>query len=248
MLTGKTALVTGAGRGIGRSIALALARQGAKVCVSDVDLTNAAKVACELEALGAQVLVCQTDISDENQVTQMVAQCVDAFGTVDILVNNAGIVYTKPIIETDEAAWDKVVSINLKGVFLCTKAAFPVMMNHQSGKIINIASVAGKRGGGLLGSSSYAASKGGVIAFTKSAAREGGPYGINVNAVAPAFTETDMTKEVAPDKKEAILRMVPLGRAGKPEDVAAAVCFLASAQADYITGEIMDVDGGLMMD
>lgn len=248
MLTDKVAIVTGAGRGIGRTIALTLAKHGANVAVVDVNLGNANGVVREIEALGQKGLALEVDVSDEIKVKTMIDNCIEHFKRVDVLVNNAGVVQTGPLTDISVEAWDKVMSVNLKGVFLCCKAVFPFMMARKSGKIVNIASVAGKRGGGLLGNSCYAASKGGVIALTKGIAREGGPYNINVNAVAPALTETDMTNSLSGQQRDAIVKMMPLGRVGKPEDIAAAVCFLASENAGFITGEIMDVDGGLTMD
>lgn len=248
MLLDKVAIITGAGRGIGRAIALAFARHGAHIVVCDVNLASARQAADEVKTLGVRAVGLAADVTDETQVGQMVADAVDNFGRIDILVNNAGIISTGPLIEITAATWDKVMSVNLKGVFLCTKAVFPLMMAQRRGKIINIASVAGKRGGGLLGSSCYAASKGGVIAFTKGAAREGGPYGINVNAITPGYTETEMTSILTLKQRDSILSAMPLGRPGQPDDIAAAACFLASDYAGFITGEIMDVDGGLMMD
>jgi len=248
VLKDKVAIVTGAGRGIGRGIALALAAHGAHIVVNDVNLQNAGAVADEIRAAGTKALVVQADVTDEDQVQKMVYDAIDHFARIDILVNNAGIVQTGPVTEITPESWDKVMAVNLKGVFLCCKAVFPVMMARRSGKIINMASVAGKRGGGLLGNSCYAASKGGVIAFTKGIAREGGPYNINVNAITPALTDTDMTSSLNLKQRDTIIQMIPLGRAGKPEDIAAAVCFLASDYAAFITGEIMNVDGGFMMD
>ncbi len=248
MLTGKVAIVTGSGRGIGKAIAIALAEQGANIVINDINMEPALKTVNEVKKMGIQALFVKADVTNEEEVNNMVKTCMDTFGKVDIIVNNAGIVHTKSLKEITPKEWDLVMAVNLKGVFLCCKAVFPFMMDQKSGKIINIASVAGKRGGGLLGNSAYAASKGGVIAFTKGIAREGGKHGINVNAIAPAFTETDMTKDIDLEKKETIIKLVPLGRTGRPEDVAQAVCFLASSWSDYMTGEIMDVDGGLMMD
>ena len=244
----KIAIVTGAGQGIGRAIALSLAEHGAHVAVIDINSEAAQRVAAEIQGLGQRAAALTADVADEQQVRAMVDAAASFFGRIDILVNNAGIVQTGPLTEISAAAWDKVMAVNLKGVFLCCKAVFPIMMAQRSGKIINIASVAGKRGGGLLGNSCYAASKGGVIAFTKALAREGGPYNINVNAVTPALTDTEMTSGLTMEQREAIIKMMPLGRAGRPQDIANAVCFLASDYAAFITGEIMDVDGGLMLD
>ena len=248
MLKGKTAIITGSGRGIGRAIALAMAEQGANIVVNDVNMESAGEVVAEIEAMGRQAIAVKADVTSEEQIKEMIETCINRFGKLDILVNNAGIIQTVPVTEIDGKDWDRVMEVNLKGVFLCCKAALAPMKAQHGGKIINIASVAGKRGGGLLGNSCYSASKGGVIAFTKSLARESGPFGINVNAVTPAFTDTEMTRSIAPDKKEFIIKMLPLGRVGQPADIAGAVCFLASSMSDYMTGEIMDVDGGLMCD
>jgi NAD(P)-dependent dehydrogenase (short-subunit alcohol dehydrogenase family) len=247
-LKDRVAIVTGAGRGIGRAIALGLARDGARVVVSDINLTIADSVAAEMMALGSQSFAIETDVSSESQTQQLVRDTLERFGKIDILVNNAGVLATGPLLETTMEVWERTHAVNLKGVFLCTKAVLPAMMAQRSGRIINIASVAGKRGGGFFGNACYSSSKGGVIAFTKGAAREAGPYNITVNAVAPAMIETEMIAGMPADTRESLLRSIPLGRTGSVEDVAAAVCFLASDGAGFMTGEIMDVDGGLMMD
>jgi NAD(P)-dependent dehydrogenase (short-subunit alcohol dehydrogenase family) len=248
MLKDKVAIVTGAGRGIGKAIALALADHGAHIVVNDVNPDNARLVAEEIRAKGRKALSAAADVTDEAQVQAMVADAIGRLGAVDILVNNAGIVLTGPLTGISAADWDKVMAVNLKGVFLTCKAVFPHMTERRSGRIINISSVAGKRGGGLLGNSCYAASKGGVIAFTKGIAREGGPVGITANAITPALTDTDMTGGLTADQRESIIRMMPLGRAGRPQDIASAVCFLASDAAAFITGVALNVDGGLVMD
>jgi 3-oxoacyl-[acyl-carrier protein] reductase len=247
-LEDKVAIVTGAGRGIGRAIALALARAGAKVVISDINLANAQAVAAEIAADGRPTLALEADVSSEAHAGHIVSASLAQFSKIDILVNNAGILSTGPILETSVEAWERTHAVNLKGVFLCTKAVLPQMMAQRSGRIINIASAAGKRGGGFFGNACYSSSKGGVIAFTKAAAREAGPYNITVNAVAPAMIETEMIGGMPLDTRERLLRSLPLGRTGSVEDVAAAVCFLASPSAGFMTGEIMDVDGGLMMD
>jgi NAD(P)-dependent dehydrogenase (short-subunit alcohol dehydrogenase family) len=227
---------------------LALAREGAKIAASDIDFANATKVAAEIVTLGGRSFAIETDVSSEKPVKALVQATLEHFTKIDILVNNAGVISTGPLLETSVEMWERTHAVNLKGVFLCTKAVFPAMMAQRSGRIVNIASVAGKRGGGFFGNTCYASSKGGVIAFTKGAAREGGPYNITVNAVAPAMIETDMISAMPPDVRESLLRSIPLGRTGSVENVAAAVCFLASDGAGFMTGEIMDVDGGLMMD
>jgi 3-oxoacyl-[acyl-carrier protein] reductase len=226
---------------------LGLARDGASVVVSDINLAIAQSVAAEIERDG-QSLAIETDVSSEAHTQEMVKAALERFGKIDILVNNAGILATGPLLETSVEVWERTHAVNLKGVFLCTKAVLPSMMAQRSGRIINIASVAGKRGGGFFGNTCYSSSKGGVIAFTKGAAREAGPYNITVNAIAPAMIETEMISAMPADKRESLLRSIPLGRTGSVEDVAAAVCFLASDGAGFMTGEIMDVDGGLMMD
>jgi 3-oxoacyl-[acyl-carrier protein] reductase len=248
LLQGKTAIVTGAGRGIGRAVALALAQCGAHVVVVDINPENAHRVAEEICAGGGSAVAVLADVTDRLQVDGIVATATQVFGRVDILVNNAGIVLKSSLLETSLDEWERLMAVNVRSVFLCCKAVFPAMMAQRSGKIVNIASVAGKRGGGIMGNSSYAASKGAVIAFTKGIAREGAPHGINVNAVTPGFTDTEMTRGLDREKTEAIMKSVPLGRAAQPEDIAKAVCFLVSDNAAFITGEIMDVDGGLMMD
>jgi 3-oxoacyl-[acyl-carrier protein] reductase len=247
-LKDKIAIVTGAGRGIGRAIALGLVGEGASVVVSDINLAAAQAVSTEIASTGGKSFAMETDVSNEAHAAQMVIATLERFAKIDILVNNAGILATGPLLETTVEIWERTHAVNLKGVFLCTKAVLPAMMAQRSGRIINIASVAGKRGGGFFGNTCYASSKGGVIAFTKGAAREAGPYNITVNAVTPAMIETEMIAGMPADRRESLLRSIPLGRTGRVEDVAAAVCFLASDGAGFMTGEIMDVDGGLMMD
>ncbi|MBF8674972.1 3-oxoacyl-ACP reductase FabG [Pseudomonas fulva] len=247
-LTGRTALVTGAARGIGHAIAVALGQAGARVGVCDLDTEAAEAVAARLRDVGIEAVGVGADVADEAQVQAMVGQVEALLGGVDILVNNAGIVSTGPLLEVTTAEWNRVMAIDLNSVFFCAKAVLPGMMARQSGRIINIASVAGKRGGGLLGNSCYAAAKGAVIALTKGLAREAGPYAITVNAVSPALTDTEMTSALAPQARAEVLAQMPLGRAGTPRDIAAAVCFLASREAGFVTGEIMDVDGGFMRD
>ncbi len=216
--------------------------------VSDINPAIAQLVAAEVTSLGCRSLALQIDVSSEEDAKRLIGAALGEFAKIDILVNNAGILATGPLLETTVEVWERTHAVNLKGVFLCTKAVLPSMMAQRSGRIINIASVAGKRGGGFFGNTCYSSSKGGVIAFTKGAAREAGPYNITVNAVAPAMIETEMISAMPADKRESLLRSIPLGRTGSADDVAAAVCFLASDGAGFMTGEIMDVDGGLMMD
>ncbi|MBD8612094.1 SDR family NAD(P)-dependent oxidoreductase [Pseudomonas rhizosphaerae] len=247
-ITGQVAVVTGAARGIGFAIAQALGQCGARVAIADLDGTAASAAAGQLRELGIEAIGVAVDVADESQVLAMVDTIEEALGGVDILVNNAGIVSTGPLLDVSAAEWNRVMAIDLTSVFFCAKAVLPGMMARRAGRIINIASVAGKRGGGLLGNSCYAAAKGGVIALTKGLAREAGPFNITANAITPALTDTEMTRALAPEARARVLADMPLGRAGSPRDIAAAVCFLASGAASFITGEIMDVDGGYMRD
>jgi NAD(P)-dependent dehydrogenase (short-subunit alcohol dehydrogenase family) len=247
-ITGQVAVVTGAARGIGFAIAQALGQCGARVAIADLDAAAADTAARQLCELGIDAIGVAVDVADETQVQAMIAAVEQALGGVDILVNNAGIVSTGPLLEVSAAEWNRVMAIDLTSVFFCAKAVLPGMMQRRAGRIINIASVAGKRGGGLLGNSCYAAAKGGVIALTKGLAREAGPFNITANAITPALTDTDMTRALSPEARARVLADMPLGRAGTPRDIAAAVCFLASGAASFVTGEIMDVDGGYMRD
>lgn len=248
LLAGKNALVTGAGQGIGRAIALTLAEQGANVAINDIAESRASEVAGEVTAVGRKGIAIVGDVSSASDVKAMFAKTAQEFGRIDIVVNNAGIILKNAFWEITEAEWEKIMAINLKGVFLCCQAAAEYMRPQKSGKIINIASIAGKRGGGVLGNTAYAASKGGVLGLTKGLARELGPYGINVNAITPGLTETEMTQSISPEKKEFVVKSIALGRPGKPQDIANAAVFLASSLSDFISGEMMDVDGGFMMD
>jgi 3-oxoacyl-[acyl-carrier protein] reductase len=247
-ITGQVAVVTGAARGIGFAIAQALGQCGARVAIADLDGAAASAAAGQLCGLGIDAIGVAVDVADEGQVQVMVETIERALGGIDILVNNAGIVSTGPLLDVSAAEWNRVLAIDLTSVFFCAKAVLPGMMARRAGRIINIASVAGKRGGGLLGNSCYAAAKGGVIALTKGLAREAGPFNITANAITPALTDTEMTRALAPEARARVLADMPLGRAGSPRDIAAAVCFLASDAASFVTGEIMDVDGGYMRD
>lgn len=247
-LHGRNALVTGAARGIGYAIALGLGQRGAAIAVCDIDRMAAQEAADRLAAEGIRAVGVQADVSNEDEVAAMVNEASRTLGDLHILVNNAGICSTAPLLEVSSQEWRRVMAIDLDSVFFCSRAVLPGMMDRRSGRIINIASVAGKRGGGLLGNSCYAAAKGGVIALTKGLAREAGPFGITANAISPGLTDTEMTSILAPDARARVLAEMPLGRAGTPRDIAAAVCFLASDAGGFVTGEIMDVDGGFMRD
>jgi len=245
-LTGKKALVTGASRGIGRGIALALAKQGADVAVNyHSNAEEAEKVVAEIKAMGRDSFSVQADVSSAQGVTKMFEEIKNKWGKLDILVNNAGIVQFAPFEELTEEQWDAVLDTNLKGQFLCGQQAVKLM--EQGGRIINIASIAsGGVGVGFSRLSHYTASKGGVVALTENMALDLAKKGINVNAIAPGVIETNMTKEMLGDEttKRGLMARIPKGRVGKPEDVAAAAAFLASDEADYITGSVIYVDGG----
>ncbi len=246
-LKNKVAIVTGGGRGIGLAIALAFAREGAHVAICDVNASLLDTARAEIEALGGRGLALRADVADKAQVSRMVGDVLRELGTIDILVNNAGIYEVLPIEEITEEQWERTLAVNLKGVFLCSQAVMGHMKRQRSGRIVNMASVAGKTGGQLAGAH-YSASKAGVMCFTKSLAREVAPYGITVNAVAPGRIDTPMIRIASDEENEALRAATPLGRLGKPEDVARAVVFLASDEASFITGEILDVNGGLLMD
>jgi 3-oxoacyl-[acyl-carrier protein] reductase len=240
---GVSALVTGGSRGIGRAIALALAAEGAKVTIADV-LDEAAKETIGLAPDGAVRYVC-TDVTDAAQAKAAVDAAVEHGGGLDVLVNNAGITRDNLLLRMKDEEWDRVLDVNLKGVFLVTRAAARVLMKSRRGRVVNIASVSGIMGN--AGQGNYAASKGGVIAFTKAVARELAGRGVTANAVAPGFIQTDMTAALPATAAEALQKQIPLGRLGVAEDIAATVRFLASSAAGYVTGQTICVDGGMVM-
>jgi 3-oxoacyl-[acyl-carrier protein] reductase len=243
--TRQTAIITGAARGIGKAVAQRLAREGMNIVISDIMHEEAVKTAAEIEKSGARTLAVRTDVSKAGDAEELIKQTMNAFGAVDILVNNAGITRDNLSIRMAESDWDLVMGINLKGTFLCSQFAAKEMMKKRFGRIVNMASVSGILG--TAGQSNYASSKAGVIALTKSMARELGSRDITVNAVAPGFILTEMTEKLPANVKEAYIAQIALKRAGTPEDVAAAVHFLVSPAANYITGTIINVSGGLLI-
>jgi len=244
-LTGKVALVTGSAQGIGKSIALDLAREGADCIISDVNLELAEKTAEEIRSTGRKALSVKSNVVDADDVAAMVQAGIDEFGKIDILVNNAGITRDGLLMRMKDEDWDQVLNVNLKGAFLCIRAVSRTMMKKRSGRIINIASIVGAMGN--VGQANYVASKAGLIGLTKTVARELASRGVTCNAVAPGFIETAMTQVLADDVKEKLMAQIPMGRLGSTEDVAHAVRYLASDDAAYITGQVLHVNGGMYM-
>jgi len=245
MLAGKVALVTGAGRGIGRAIALKLARNGADIIVSDIVSETAEQVAGEVRELGRKALPFVSNVALLEDCQNMIRAGKEALERIDILVNNAGITRDNLIMRMSEEEWDAVLSVNLKGVFNCCKAACRQMMKQKSGTIINISSVVGIVGN--AGQANYSASKAGVIGLTKTLAKEFASRGITVNAIAPGFIQTQMTEVLKDEAREALIEQILLKRLGEPDDVANAALFFASPMASYITGQVLPVDGGMVM-
>ncbi len=246
LLANKTALVTGASRGIGRATAIELAKAGAKVAVNYAGNRAAAEeVVAQIQAAGGQAFMVQADVGDAAAVDAMVKSVVEQFGSIDILVNNAGITRDNLIMRMKEEDWDAVIHTNLKGIFNCTKIVTKLMMKQRYGRIVNMTSVVGIMGN--AGQSNYAAAKAGVIGFTKSMAKELASRNITVNAVAPGYISTDMTADLPDQAKADLQSQIPLQRLGNPADVASAVLFLVSPGADYITGQTLHVDGGMVM-
>ena len=244
-LKNKIALVTGARRGMGKAHALALAKQGAKVVVTDIDLAECQLVADEIKSGGGEAIAFKLDVSNSAEVNQVFDAIIKHFGRLDILVNNAGIFFPKPALELTEEEWDKTLDINLKGQFLCAQRAAKEMAKNKWGRIINISSIAsGGVGIGFEGAAHYAASKGGIIGMTESLAIELAPLGITVNVIAPGAIDTPMVAPMKEEISSEIMVRVPLKRIGKPEEISAAVVFLASEEASYVTGATFYVDGG----
>ena len=237
-LAEQVAVVTGSAKGIGRAIAIGIAREGADVILTDVDIERAEMVAQKIESLNRKGVPIRADVSENKEIVMMVKKALSIFGKIDILINNAGIIKRGSLEDHSEEDWDSVIAVNLKGTFNCCKEIVPIFKKQQHGKIVNISSVAGKIGD-VASAPSYGSSKGAIIAFTKSLARELAPYRINVNGVAPHAIETEMSAEWSEDKRRQIISQIPLGRLGKPEEVAETVLFLVSEGASIITGEII---------
>ena len=245
-LEGKTAIVTGASRGIGAEIAKYLAKEGARIAVNySGSQSKAEEVVNEITANGGEAFAIQASVSDVESVAAMISETMNRFGSIDILVNNAGITRDNLLMRMKENEWDDVINTNLKGVFLCTKAVTRQMMKQRSGRIISISSVVGVSGN--AGQANYVAAKAGVIGLTKTTAKELASRNINVNAIAPGFITTEMTDELSEEVKNQMLTQIPLAKLGNPEDVAKAVVFLASEDSNYITGQTLHVDGGMVM-
>ncbi|MFV1951161.1 MAG: 3-oxoacyl-[acyl-carrier-protein] reductase [Nitrospinota bacterium] len=244
-LEGRVAIVTGGGRGIGRSIALTLAEEGADLVVVGRNPEGISETAEEVKSIGRRSLFIKTDVSIAGDVNSMVEKCIGEFGKVDILINNAGITRDSLLVRMKEEDWDLVLRINLTGTFNCMKAVTKYMMKQRRGRIVNITSIVGVTGN--AGQANYASSKAGIIGLTKSIAKELASRGINVNAVAPGFIDTDMTISIPEKTREELLRQIPMGRLGISKDIANCINFLVSDDSDYITGQVIHVNGGMLM-
>ncbi len=244
-LEGKVALVTGGARGIGKEIALRFAREGADIAICDVNLEETEKIAKEIQKTGKQCLAFKTDVTDSKDVQVTIDKILDKLGKLDILINNAGITRDSLVLRMSEEDWDRVIAVNLKGCFVCTRAAAKVMLKQRFGKIVNLASIIGIMGN--TGQANYAASKAGIIGLTKSVAKELASRGVSVNAIAPGFIKTEMTAKLSEDVQKRMLSGIPLGRFGESKDVADLALFLSSESSSYITGQVIQIDGGMLM-
>jgi NAD(P)-dependent dehydrogenase (short-subunit alcohol dehydrogenase family) len=249
-LTDRVAIVTGAGseRGIGKSIALTLARYGADIVVADLNLEGAEKVAEQIRQMGRRALAVKVNVVDKPEVDAMMEKAVAEFGKLDILINNAGITQPVSVPETSEEDWDRIINVNMKSTFLCSQAAIEYMKKNRYGRIVNMSSVSGKQGGGVFGGAHYSAAKAGILGFSKALAKEVVGDNITVNSVAPGAISTDIRKGISDEKEKFIWDSNPMKRAGKAEEVAFAVAFLAADEASYITGEDIDINGGSYID
>jgi 3-oxoacyl-[acyl-carrier protein] reductase len=245
VLEGKVALITGGARGIGKEIAILFARNGSNIAICDVNLEEAEKTIKEIEGLGREGIAFKVDVTNSSQVQDMVDKILDKFNKVDILINNAGITKDNLLLRMSEEEWDKVIAVNLKGTFVCTKFISKVMLKQRFGKIVNLASIIGIMGN--AGQANYAASKAGIIGLTKSVAKELSSRNICVNAIAPGFIMTDMTAKLPEEVQKKMLSVIPLGRFGEAKDVADLALFLSSESSSYITGQVIQVDGGMVM-
>ncbi len=245
VLKDKVAMITGAARGIGKEIALVFAREGADIAICDVNPDTLKSAAAEIEATGRRAFTALVDVTKPSDVDSFVQKILDKFKKIDILVNNAGITRDGLLVRMSEADWDAVLDVNLKGAFNCMKAVAKVMMKQRDGKIVNIASIIGIMGN--AGQANYASSKGGLIALTKTVAKELASRNIRVNAIAPGFIQTDMTAKLSDEVKQEMLKHIPLGSLGAPQDVANLALFLVSDGSAYITGQVVQVDGGMVM-
>ena len=244
---GKVAIVTGAGRGMGRAVAMRLAAGGATIAVNDLRTDDAQRVADELNATGTEALAVAGDVTDSGDVRRMVSQTTDALGAVHILINNAGVLRPTAVIDIEEAEWDYVVGVNLKGTYLCSRAVLPAMRSQGWGRIVNFSSTAGKNVS-TVGGAHYTAAKAGILGFTRHLAKEEAGYGITVNSVCPGLIDTEMIRDtISDDRADAYAASFPIQRLGQPEEVAELVAFLASDRASYITGASLDINGGDLM-
>jgi len=243
----KVVLITGAAQGIGEATAIAFARERARVALADLNLDGVLQVKEKIDKIGGKTLALKVDISNPAMVNEMMKKTVDHFGRLDILVNNAGIIARGVIEDVTDEMLDKVLSVNFKGVFYCCRAAVPIMKKQKYGKIVNVSSITAKRGDNTT-APCYGASKGAILTLTRSLARQLGPFGINVNAVAPHAIDTPMMKYWDEKKRKAVIESLPVRRMGKPEDVAHAILFLSSDEAGFITGETLNLNGGYLMD
>ena len=244
-LAGQIAVITGSARGIGKTIAISLAEAGANIVISDLNVEEGKATVGEIEAMGREAIWVQADVSKSNQANQLIESTLEKFGRLDILINNAGITRDNLLMRMSEDEWDSVIAVNLKGTYNCIRAATKIFMKQRTGRIINIASVVGQMGN--AGQANYASSKAGVIGLTKSVAKELAGRNILVNAVAPGFIETAMTEKLPEKAKESLIQLIPLAKLGQPEDVAKVVLFLSSDRSSYITGQVINVDGGMVM-